>query len=93
MWALAVWTMPGPAHAGTYAQTVSDFKFNSRVRATDESAATYVAALRQIAEHSDYKDSLQDMLQDRLVCGVNHPVIQRRLLAEKDDTALGLLSN
>ena len=69
---------------------LSDFKFNSRVRATDESAATYVAALRQIAEHSDYKDSLQDMLQDHLVCGVNDLVIQRWLLAEKDDTALDL---
>ena len=31
---------------------LSDFKFNSIVRATDESAATYVAALQQIAEHS-----------------------------------------
>ena len=44
MWVLAVWTMLGPA--GTYAQTLSDFKFNSRVRETDESVATYVAALR-----------------------------------------------
>ena len=60
------------------------------MRATDESAATYVAALRQIAEHSDYKDSLQDMLQDHLVCGVNDLIIQRWLLAEKDDTALDL---
>ena len=65
---------------------VQRFKFNSRARATDESVATYVAALRQIAEHCDYKDSLQDMLRDCLVCGVNHPVFQRRLLAEKDLT-------
>ena len=41
---------------------VQRYKFNSRVRATEESIATYVAALRQIAEYCDYKDSLEDML-------------------------------
>ena len=65
---------------------VQRYKFNSRVRATEESIAMYVAALRQIAEYCDYKDSLQDMLRDRLVCGVNHQSIQRRLLTEKDLT-------
>ena len=42
------------------------------VREADESVVTYVAALCQIAEYYDYKDSLQDMLRDQLVCGVNH---------------------
>ena len=41
---------------------VQRYKFNSPVRAADESLATYVAALRQIAEYCDCKDSLQDML-------------------------------
>ena len=65
---------------------VQRYKFNSQVKAAAESIATYVAALRQIAEYCDYKDSLQDMLQDRLVCGVNHQSILHRLLAEKDLT-------
>ena len=43
----------------------------------------YVA---QIAEHCNYKDSLQEMLRDLLVCGVNHAGIQKCLLAEKDLT-------
>ena len=60
--------------------------FNTRARAPDETIASYVAALRQIAEHCDYKDSLQEMLRDRLVCGVNHAGIQKCLLAEKDLT-------
>lgn len=58
----------------------------SRGRAHGETVASYMAALRQIPEYCDYKDSLTDMLRDRLVCGVNHQGIQRRLLAEKDLT-------
>ena len=65
---------------------VQRFNFNSRVRADDETIATYVAALRQIAESCDFKDTLSEMLRDRLVCGVNHTSIQRQLLAEKDLT-------
>ena len=34
---------------------VQRYKFNSRVRGTDESISTYVAALRQLAEHCNYK--------------------------------------
>ena len=41
---------------------VQRYKFNSHVRSADESVATYVAALHQIAEYCDYKDSLQDMV-------------------------------
>ena len=41
---------------------LSEIQVNSRVRAAEESIATYVAALRQLAEHCDYKNSLQDML-------------------------------
>ena len=47
---------------------------------------TYVTALRQLAEHCDYKDTLQEMLRDGLICGVNQSGIQKRLLAEKDLT-------
>ena len=61
------------------------YKFNTRVRNSGESIATYVAALRTIAEHCGYGDTLKEMLRDRLVCGVNHEAIQRKLLSEKDD--------
>ena len=65
---------------------VQRFQFNTRVRASSESIATYVAALRSLAEHCSYGDKLNEMLRDRLVCGVNHDTIQSRLLAEKDLT-------
>ena len=59
------------------------YKFNTRIRSASESVAHYVAALRELAQHCEYKDSLQDMLRDRLVCGVNHEGITNRLLSEK----------
>ena len=63
--------------------TMQRYKFNTRARSASESVADYVAALREIAQHCEYKESLQDMLRDRLVCGVNHEAITNRLLSEK----------
>ena len=65
---------------------VQRFHFNSRSRAPGESVANYVAALRDLALHCEYGDNLPEMLRDRLVCGVNHKGIQRKLLAESDLT-------
>jgi len=65
---------------------VQRFKFYNRVRAKGESIATYVAALHALAEYCKFGDTLPIMLRDRLVCGVNHEGIQRRLLAEKNLT-------
>ena len=62
--------------------TVQRYKFNSRVRQPEESVAKFVAALRHLAIHCDYGDALNDMLRDRLICGINDARIQRRLLAE-----------
>ena len=66
----------------TPSPTVQRFHFNSRTRGPNESVAAYVAALRELALHCEFGDRLQEMLCDRLVCGVNHKGIQRKLLAE-----------
>ena len=63
---------------------VQRFKFNSRVRKSEESVRTYVAELRKLSEHCDYGDQLTEMLRDRLVCGINDVRIQTKLLSEKD---------
>ena len=62
--------------------TVQRYKFISRVRQPEESVAKFVATLRHLAIHCGYGDSLNDMLRDRLICGINDARIQRRLLAE-----------
>ena len=61
---------------------VQRFRFNSRERQAGESVAAYVAELRRLSEHCDFEDTLEDMLRDRIVCGIQDQRTQRRLLAE-----------
>ena len=63
---------------------VQRFKFNSRVRQSGETVANYIAALKHLAIHCDYGDALDDMLQNRVTCGINDVAIQQRLLSEPD---------
>ena len=60
---------------------VKRYEFNTRVQGEGESIAQYVAALRKLAEYQ-YGGVLDDMLRDRLVCGISHKGIQRRLLQD-----------
>ena len=59
------------------------YKFNSRAQKEGETVADYVAGLWHLSEHCKF-ESLDVMLQDRLVCGVRDVRVQRRLLAEVD---------
>ena len=65
---------------------VQRFKFNTRDRQPNESIANFMAALREIAQYCNYGSTLDEMLRDRLVSGVQNAVIQKKLLAEKDLT-------
>ena len=65
-------------------EIVQRFKFHTRTQGPKETVATYVAELRARGQHCGFGDSLEDMLRDRLVCGVNDERIQRRLLAERE---------
>ena len=60
------------------------FKFHSHSRKPGESVATYIAELKRLSEDCEFGDFLQEMLRDRIVCAINDPRIQRRLLAESD---------
>ena len=64
------------------------FKFNMRDRKDGESLSQYLAELRRLTEHCDYGDQLENMLRDRLVCGIKHERIQQRLLSEGDSLTL-----
>ena len=63
-------------------------KFNNHDGKLEESIAEYIAELSQLAEHCNYGSILQDMLQDRLVCGLKQKCIQQRLLNEGDSLTL-----
>ena len=61
---------------------VHRFRFHSCSRSKGDSVATFVAELRRLTEHCEFGAVLDDMLRDRLVCGINKPRLQRRLLSE-----------
>ena len=50
-------------------------KFNSRNRLPDETISTYIAELRQLTGHCAIGTILQEMLRDRLVCGIRRDCI------------------
>lgn len=56
------------------------FRFFSRVRQPDETVADFIAELRRLAEDCNFANTLERMLQDRIVCSINN---QKKLLAEK----------
>ena len=62
--------------------TVQRFTFNTRSQKEGETVAQFVAELRRLSEHCHFEATLDDMLRDRLVCGVRDVQVQRRLLAE-----------
>ena len=46
----------------------------------------YVAALLKLAEHCNFGDTLDEMLCDRLVCGIVNATVQKCLLTESEVT-------
>ena len=71
------------------------YKFNKRDRQPGESIPFYVTELKRLSEHYDFVVTLEDMIRNRLVCGVRSPKIQQHLLAETElsfDWALKIAS-
>ena len=58
-------------------EIVEQFKFHSRSCRQGESVATFVAELRSLAEFCNFKDTLEVMLRDRIICGINDDTIQK----------------
>ncbi|KAM3625186.1 uncharacterized protein V6R79_008261 [Siganus canaliculatus] len=44
----------------------------SHFRKKGQSVANFVAELRQLSEHCDFGPVLDDLLRERLVCGINN---------------------
>ena len=62
------------------------FHFHQCQQATGESVADYVAELRKLALHCQFRAYLMEALRDRLVCGLRNETQQKRLLAEHNLT-------
>ena len=63
-------------------EIVQRSKFYNRSRKPKESISGFVAELRSIAEHCNFRPTLDAMIRDRVVCGINDDAMQKRLLAE-----------
>ena len=58
------------------------FHFHRRQQGENENIAEYVAELRHLASMCEFNDYLNQALRDRLVCGLRHEAMQKRLLTE-----------
>ena len=65
---------------------VRRFEFNTRCQKEGESVSEFVTTLRKITEHCEFRDVLDDMLRDCIVCGISSKRTQQRLLQEADLT-------
>ena len=63
-------------------EIVGRFHFRSHYRRQGESVTTFVAELRSLAKHCNFGTTLEAMLRDQIVCGINNETAQKRLLAE-----------
>ena len=72
------------------------FHFYKWHQAAGESKVDYVAKLRKLATHCDFKDNLDDALRNKFICGLSKETNQRKLLSEKKLTfskAIALAKN
>ena len=67
-------------------EVIQCYRFNSCSWNAGESIAAYVADLRRLEEFCNFGTTLEKMLRDRIVCGVNCEGIQSKLLAERELT-------
>lgn len=58
--------------------------FHNRTQKTSESIQVFVAELRRLAGPCNYGDSLQRILRDRFITGINDKDIQQKILAVED---------
>ncbi|KAL1435108.1 hypothetical protein MTO96_011272 [Rhipicephalus appendiculatus] len=56
--------------------------FYKRNQAPEETVSFYIAELQRLAQHCNFRN-LEEMLRDRLVCGLRDEHLQNRLFAKK----------
>ena len=62
---------------------VARFRFHSCCRGDPEGVSAFLARLRKLAKPCQFASGvLEEMLRDRLVCGIKHERLQSRLLSE-----------
>lgn len=65
-------------------KSVERHRFNSRLQLPGETFDTFVSELRRIMQNCDFGAMRDDLLTDRIVCGIRDPKIKDRLLREQN---------
>ena len=63
---------------------MEQFRFHKRNQLEGETISAYLANLKKLLLYCEFRTNLNDMLRDRLVCGLHNELIQKRLLSEPD---------
>ena len=66
--------------------TISRYVFNSRTQELSENFATYLTALHELAKLCDYGALEDELLRDRIVCGISDNKVREKLLRTADLT-------
>ena len=64
--------------------TLEQFKFNTRNQTADETVNQYVTALKLLARSCSFGVLEDELIRDRVVCGIVSERVQQRLLREQD---------
>ena len=86
---------------GTYCKpkqniTVERYRFNTRVQEASKTIDQYVTELKLIAKNCGYGELEDQLIRDRIVCGIKSEKVKQRLLHAEDltlDKAISLRSN
>ena len=62
------------------------YVFNNRIQETHETVDAYATALRPLAKSCDFGSLKDDLICDRIVCGIRDNVMRKRLLQESSLT-------
>jgi len=63
--------------------TLKAVKFNKRARKPEELVATYVVELHALSQQYNFSETLELMLRNRIMRGINNTLAQKHFLAEK----------
>lgn len=62
------------------------YKFNNRFQEATETVDTYSAAIRTLADTCEFGALKEELIRDRIVCGISDKPLQRKLLQESSLT-------
>ena len=69
-------------HNAAPSEIAQRYRFHTRGREPGETITTYVTKLRSLVQACNFPNSLDDMIRDSLMRGVNDDALQHRILAQ-----------